>query len=251
MTRKLWCQIIGGFLCAVPCTFAANTVTFNLTGVSGGVLSGVYTSPYYATITPTGGGPSISTSVICDDFADDTFIPETWTANVTDLSSLTTPSSTVYWSQGLDLSTGSVFGGSLNQAQAYTTAAYLAVELLASPIGSLQAGELSFAMWGLFDPNAFNALSGSNLTGARNALTSAENAVFSGNLTPSNYAGVTIYTPVLPSDATCGGGTCAHIPPQEFIAVAMPEPSTSALLTLNLAGIGIVALFFRRRALKA
>src|SRR5277367_1307801 len=60
------------------------TVTFNLTGVgSGANLAGVYTSPYTGNVN---GGSSMS--VICDDFADDSYVPETWTAYQSSLSSV-------------------------------------------------------------------------------------------------------------------------------------------------------------------
>src|SRR5271163_2380421 len=60
------------------------TTTFFLDdpGPTGANLAGVYTSPYLGQVNyPT----SAVVPVICDDFADESFVPEEWTAYVTTL----------------------------------------------------------------------------------------------------------------------------------------------------------------------
>jgi hypothetical protein len=237
-----------GPLAALPPT------TFNLTGVgSGANLAGVYTSPYSGTVSP--GGPTIP--VICDDFADDSYVPEQWTANVTSLSSLTpgTTNGELKWANA------TVGGVTLTQAQAYTVAAYLAGEILTSVAGSAAQEDLSYAMWGLFDPTgttndlgAFAWLQyygyNNDETIAMNDLTSAVSYVQTHNLGPSNYANVTIYsydTAANPNGPTCNGGTCPNSPPQEFITVSMAEPPSAALFLLDLLFVAGLTLFVRRR----
>jgi len=118
---------------------------------SGANLAGVYTSPYTGTIN---GGPTIK--MICDDFADDSYVPESWTAYVASLQQITSgtapETSDVKWQ-------GSTFDTSLSQAQAYEVAAILSIEILQATTGSTQQKDLSFALWGLFDPNG-NGVSG-------------------------------------------------------------------------------------------
>jgi hypothetical protein len=208
-------------------------------------MGGVYTSPYTATIAGVAG-----VKVICDDFFDDSYIPETWTTYVTNLTDLTTNSSLVKF-QGSNY--GTAVGVSLSQTQAYATAAVLAQELMAqnqsTTAGQTAAGELSFAMWGLFDSAAFNSISGSNLTNAKNDLKSAASYVTTNNLTASSFSNVTLYS-YNGGGTTCNGGTCPP-PPQEFVVVNMPEPSTIALFALDLSAVAGLFVFIRRRAARA
>ena len=226
--------------CAASTAWAAQTTTFTLTGVEQyqAQMGGVYTSPYVATI---GGVTGIN--VICDDFADDSYVPETWTTYVTSLPTVTT-SSPVKW-------TGSGYGSavnySLSQSDAYATAAYLAIELLgtdqSTQAGRTIAGELSFAMWGLFDPNAYNSISGQTLTDSQADL----KAAIQNHGLLSSYTNVSLYS----YDAAAGlpvgcGGTCGT-PPQEFIVVNMPEPPSLAVLAVDLMGVLGLVVFFRWR----
>jgi len=231
------------------------TTNFLLNGVgSGQVLAGVYTSPYSGQIN---GGAT--TSVICDDFADDSFVPEQWTTYVTSMSDLTlgtwgTPDPYVKWLTTPG-STVTVNGQTLNQSQAYTVAAVLAVDIMQSS-GILQE-DYSYALWELFDaPHAFSQLTayGKSTTQAQNDLNNAVSYA----LNPSNsiqvqtdVQAVTIYS----YDASAGsptgacGGLCPQ--PQEFLTVKTPEPSTWADLSFNSIGIGVIGLvFWRRKARK-
>jgi hypothetical protein len=63
---------------------------------------------------------------------------------------------------------GSAVGYSLSQTKAYaprliSPSNFLGIDQ-STQAGQTTAGELSFAMWALFDPNAYNSISGSVLT---------------------------------------------------------------------------------------
>jgi hypothetical protein len=220
------------------------TTTFNLTSAgSGANLAGVYTSPYYGTVSP--GGSTIP--VICDDFADDSYVPEQWTAYVTSLSSLSssTPDAYLKWA-------GATVGSTtLTQVQAYTVAAVLAVDILNSA-GTPQE-DYSFAMWGLFDPaGAFTQLSNygdipdENMakTYLNSAVSYAFNSANAAQVTADVNA-VTIYSYDKGATSSQCGGPCTQ--PQEFIAVSMAEPPSTALLGLDLLAVAGLMFFVRRR----
>jgi hypothetical protein len=238
---------------------ATPTVTFNLNSPgSGANLAGVYTSPYTGTVN---GGPTIP--VICDDFADESYVPETWTAYVTPGSSVAglTPGTAGDQLNWLNTpgSTITVNGTTLNQAQAYAVAAVLAVDIMQSS-GTAQE-DYSFAMWALFDPygngvsgdpGAFGQLAGytSNLTQATtdlyNAVSYASNSANAAQV-QADVNDTTIYS----YDASAGiptgacGGPCPK--PQEFITVSMAEPSAPALLGMDLLGLAGLILIARRQ----
>jgi hypothetical protein len=231
---------------------APPTVTLNLTSAgSGANLGGVYTSPYYGNIN---GGSTVS--VICDDFADDSYVPETWTAYQSSLSSILsgtwgTPDGYLKW-LNTPSSTVTVDGMKLTQAQAYTVAAVLAVDILNanSPAMTQQQEDLSFSMWELFDySDASAALNGDPMDQA-NAL-SLLNAAVAYTFNSANAAEVqdivkstTVYSYDTGATGSCNGPCTA---PQEFIAVNMVEPASPALLGLDLLAVGGLILFARRR----
>lgn len=269
-----WCYV-GGAALAVTflATSALATVTFNLTGVGSGdpSLDNIYTSPYTGTIN---GGPTIP--VICDDFADDSFVPEQWTAYVTSLSSLTSSvDNNLKWGTsatgtsnvvaGTAPTVGSVnsFSWNLSQTEAYDVAALLSIDIVTSGQGSTAQKDLSYALWGLFDPSgssgAFTWLSSYSdysdqsaaETDLKNAINQVTNAINGGTLSSllGNY-NITIYSydPYAnPNGPSCGGGPCPNSPPQEFISVTTPEASTPALLAIDLLGFLALAAFLRRR----
>jgi hypothetical protein len=229
----------------------AQTVTMELTGPPPGPsLGGVYISPYTALIGPAGQTKAtitgVDTTVICDDFTTDVSIETPpWQAVATNLSSIQGESSA---------STNLKFDqtDAARQQVDYTVAAYLATEILqAQAQGDVTTqGELSFALWGLFDINPAGPLGGTWITGqtlahAQNDLQSAVNYVQTNNLTPGSFANVTVYTP-------CGTNGICQTPPdqtrsQEYIVVKMPEPSSPALLALYFVAMPVLALVFRRR----
>jgi hypothetical protein len=231
---------------------AQTPVAFDLnTPGSGANLAGVYTSPYTATIS---GGPTVP--VICDDFADESYVPEDWMAYVTSLSSLTPTGtdSVLKWD-------GAVSAPSLLQTAAYEVAAILSIDILAAPTGSQAQEDYSYALWGLFDPTgtssdpgAFTQLANyGDTTDESNAKTDLATAI--GDVTGNSVNGqsvsaylskydVTIYS----YDSTFGVTGCGGCsgPPQEFITVtAVAEPSAPALLGVDL--LGLVGLIFIAR----
>ena len=231
---------------------AQPTATFNLTGVgSGANLAGVYTSPYAGKIN---GGATIP--VICDDFSDESFVPEQWTAYATSLSSLlsgTANTSVLKWQSPFLIGSGAAVA-MLSQTEAYSAAALLAIDILTST--GIAQEEYSFAMWDLFDPGAFALLTSHGFvpyeTVAQNFLNIAVNEASTGNMTSgssvssylSNYT-VTIYS-YNGKGTWCGGGYCPP-PPQEFITVSVAEPPSPALLGVDLLGLAGLVLFARRR----
>jgi hypothetical protein len=263
--HKSW-YIVGVMTFAFASGLVAQpTTTVNLLsypeGVQGPVMGDVYTSPYYATI----GTSSSVVPIICDDFADESYLPESWTAYETSLSGVTT--GPVKWTGG-----GTVPGGvgSISEAAAYTTAAYLAVEILetnqSTPAGAEQAGDLSYAMWALFDSAVFTdqtngaggtctlsggygCLSSTDFANAEADLESAYASVKTNGLNTANFdskegVNVTIYT--YDTGAACSGTSCSG-PPQEFISVTTPEASTPMLLAADLLGFMALVGFFRKR----
>jgi hypothetical protein len=264
--QKSWYVIVAPLalvLLATTPLMAQDPVTVNLNGLgSGSILAEAYTSPYTGTIN---GGPTID--VICDDFADNSYDPEEWTAYATQLSSLTsgTPDTTLRWlGNG---STITVDGHTLDQAQAYTVAAVLAVDLLASAPGSEAQEDLSYAMWGLFDPTgtssdpgAFTWLSDyKDTTDLNNAETYLNNAVTyvfnsaNASQVQADVNAVTIYSydpSANPDGPSCGGKPCPASPPQELITVTTvraSEASTPVLLAVDLLGFMALLRFLRKR----
>jgi hypothetical protein len=226
------------------------TATFDLTGVEGAVLAGVFTSPYYGSV---GGGTTIP--VICDDFSDESYVPEDWTAYVTPVSGLTSSTTDSYlkW-LNTPGSTITVDSYSLSQATAYTVAAVLATDILTSAAGSSVQQDYSYALWELFDPSdAEGQLAGytSDLTNSEAYLNNAVTYVENNNIMPSAYANVTIYSYDSAFGTSCGGGSCPP-PPQEFISVNVAEAPPLAESVLYFLLVGGSFLFFgRRRILRA
>ncbi len=237
-------------------TAGPSTVTFNLTGVNGENLAGVYTSPYYGNV-----NGSTTIPVICDDFSDNSYIPESWSAYQTTLTQvIAAPSQLSYlkWnganSKGVVVPTYAAWN--LNQSQAYTTAAILMLDILNynSIVNPSQAQvtaqeDYSYALWELFDPTAAagavgtgNAnwslssgsdavvpwLSGSYASDLTAATQDLETAISTSASVLDGY-GVTIYSYVGPptgSTPTCNNSPCPSAPPQEFITVSSSPGTT-------------------------
>jgi len=268
--NRLYVVVVGlGLVLLASSSLAAPppTTTFYLDdpGPTGANLAGVYTSPYLGQVNyPT----SAIMPVICDDFADESFVPEKWTAYVTTLPQVlsgtyNTPDTYLKFGDtnivtGSDV--GSVTGSwSLTQAQAYEVAAILAVDVLNS--SATMQEDYSYAMWGLFESSAaFGQLNGytSDQTNAENYLNTAIADVKNGTVNGmslssylSNY-NVTIYsydTGALcgPSLVPCTSANGYSTPPQEFITVTTPEASTPVLLAVDFFGFIALVGFLRKR----
>jgi hypothetical protein len=278
MSGRTVVTILGLLLLAsAPVVAAQPTVSFSITGVgSGGSLDGVYTSPYAGTVN------GIATPVICDDFANTSYVPEDWTAYQTSLSSVNagtdTPADLKWNNANSNGAVDGYAGWDLNQKTAYDVAAYLAIELDSSPAASTASEDLSYAMWELFDATGASStnlnsdgdtvvswLSGDPTT-LKNATVDVENAIseicatgggctttagvksVNGTPTVLNGWSINIYTIPSGDSPTCPdntGGVCGSAPPQEFITV--PESSSVPGFALYLLFGGASLLFFGRR----
>lgn len=227
---------------------SATIATMQLTSAGTNIVGGVYVDPYFATINGVA-----NQLVICDDFVDDTYLNESWTADVTQVSNLTS-TSPVKWTTGA-AANPSVAGlaGGLDETHAYIVAAILATEILQAynAHDTTAAGEYTFALWGLFDSSAFSYNAGATFN-MNNAKTDLSNAITAANgKALSDYAGVTIYTPDQNYAITCpgGNGSCNTTPPQEFLTVRTPEASAPVLLALDLSVLVGLTMLLRRRAI--
>jgi hypothetical protein len=253
---KLGGKIAGGvaFLCLASGAFA-QTVQFTITGGNApsgtwGIMGGTYTSPYTGYLNNNSGN---ALAIICDDFADEVYLGESWTAlatNVADINSSTT--NQLYFDQG-DVTL---------QQQQYMVASYLAEQLLTAdavnPGDQTTVGELSFALWGVFDPTLLTAANPAGLTGTLSTgqlgaaigyLDNAESAVSAAISGEGQSAYLSTFANVELYSATTNGTTAeAENPsrPQEFIVVNMPEPSAPSLILIDLLGAAGLVFFARR-----
>jgi len=266
MRRFLW--IVAVLAVCTSGTFAQD-VSMTLTSVTGdGIMGGVYTSPYSITVGTT---PML---LICDDFTYNIpTIPYSWTAQTTSLTSLqgeTTPSTSVKFGETITQPTppsglpGTCTSGdsacAKQQVLDYATAAVLAAQLMAlGNYDSEEAGDLSYAIWGIFDPSLLTSnpasgegalsksgyvvpgIDGGDLGAAEYYLSQAQSIVnanalaHGGTVDLSLLPELTIYTPVGSPDS------------QEFLGVSMAEPSYLSTLVFDLLGVGVLFVAFRRR----
>lgn len=187
---------------SVASTAKADSVTVTLTGDSGGVQGGVYTSPYYATV-----GTTTNVPIVCDDYAHSVYLGESWTASVSTFANL---SNARFW-QGTQAAT----------LQLYDEAAYLFNELYLQPS---QRGDISFALWAIFDPSQVKSSAGWTSNAAW-WLASAQSQTY----TVGEFSDFRVLTPL------------SSTSPQEYL-VRTPEPSIVVML-----GIGLIAVVILKK----
>jgi hypothetical protein len=196
----------------------ASPVIVELTNANGIVSNdgSVYVGPYQLLI---GGQTTINAP--CDDYYDEIWVGESWQANVNPLN----PTGV----------SNSLFGNPSNpNFNSNADSLYLEAAYLTSLFGKYPTSDyndISYAIWGLFDPAA---LSSSNYdSGAQAFLSLAEDA----NLNFGGFNGWQILTPK--------GGTQPQGDglPQEFIVPAgnhiTPEPATLVMLGSGLLAVGL------------
>lgn len=213
--RTLFSVVAAAVLLFAPSALA-DTASMLLTGVGpNGAMGGVFVGPYVGTIN------GVSTPIVCDDYVDESYLNESWTANVTTLADLT----------------GIKWGGLSNATTLYEEAAWLTGKLAtASPS---QAGDIQFAIWAIFDPSAINGLSSGDQLVVEGLVTQAQSQTF----WTGEFANILIYTANTSDPILCNGQACANTPPQEFI-VQTPEPGAAMLL---LVGLSVIAIGARRK----
>jgi hypothetical protein len=188
-----------------------------LTSAGSNVMDGVYVGAYTATIN------GVSTQVVCDDYADDSYLNESWSAAVTNSSSL---GSTKWW----------------QSPSGYNGAAWLVTQMMNSS-DPTTVGEIQYAIWGIFDSNAITNLNNFNTTYGQAAQGWINMAAKNSN---TNFL---VYTfDPLGGTATCGGGPCPTSgPPQEFLVVPAPESPFLITLAGYMLGLALIAVVLRRR----
>jgi len=225
----------------------AQTTTVTLTGTGdNATVSGVFLDPYTATV-----GSTTGMSVICDDWANNSYVNEQWTANVTTVSSLGSSTVPMFGAS----KAGSPY--SFTQSQLYDALAWLGSQLLANPKDTTNQTIVSFAIWELTNYATRNStlpitdssdpttvLGGSQQTSVVALIQQALGIATSS--TPFNAQGWEILTP---TGASCTSG-CPTWPAQEFL-VYTPESSTIVMVAADLLGLLALAFFLRRRGLLA
>ncbi|MGO9125719.1 MAG: hypothetical protein ACLP6G_12635 [Terriglobales bacterium] len=225
--RNLWLAMAAVMLCFMPYALGQGQVNINLTGAGNNVMDGVYVGPYNATVN------GASTQIICDDFVDESYLGESWTANVTTLSNLN----------------GTKWGGMASATTLYDEAAWLATQML-SPTYSgntTQVGYLAYALWAVFAPSAVESWLGAN-SAAWQAVQGWLSSAAAQQFTPGEFANFFIYTPNLNYPITCNGGSCPITPPQEFFGfLSAPEGGSTLMYVLFTLLTCLGAIWFRSR----
>jgi len=249
--RKYWYLTVAAVLLLASASFAQSTQV-TLTAVGNYVVAGdVYVDPYNLTVGT--GSSAVSTFGICDDFSNNSYIGESWTANAYTVAPLSgTP----------------MFGA--NQ-QLYNQVADLATQLMSvynnpatQPDETLQT-ELSFAIWDLtYGVNGTYKetpppLSSTYLTQAEITAAKGDEAQslldVEGGYTGSGWY---ILTPNGTGTGGCGASNCGV--PQEFLVNTLPagldtitnspESSATVLFGADMLGLLGLVLVFRRRLLR-
>lgn len=249
MSKSLY--LGAALLCVAGSAFADNLTLKNAN--ANYVMGGVYTSPYGISVN---GGPAAL--MICDDFLTDISLGYSWSAGATQLTALSnesSPSTQVKFDHAGSPSPVSNDNAAQQMAD-YAAAAYLANQLMTLPAatannwGNEVAGEISFAIWGIFDTpllttsyqtslssGAVGKLTQTQLNAASQFLSNARTAT-NGVTDLSTLPNVTIYT----SSPQTGSGSS-----QEFLRVSMAEPPSPALIGLEFFAVAGLIFIGRRR----
>jgi len=233
----LWVGVAA--LSLAPWAIAQNAT---LTSAGNNVYDGVYISPYYATV-----NGATNTPIVCDDFRGDSYLNNSWTADIQPFSNLSNSLANTAW--------GAVPGVNL---KLYEEAAWLTMALLHQPTGSAGQVNYSYAVWAVFHPSGvISWLKAYGDSATCNAIFGAGNNCLSTNVTGGflrgaqgnsypigEFSNVFIFTPVV-AGKTCTAGGC---PEQEFIEV-VPEGGAALayLLLASLCCFGAMFLRSRRR----
>jgi len=223
--KRLGLQFAVVFSCMAGFAIAGTPLTLTGAGSSIG-LDGIYISPYTATVNGVANTP-----VICDDFADDVYIGESWNASVGTVGSSTT----------------GLFGA--ENTRGYGEVAWLSEQLFINPSN---AGAISYAIWSVFEQSAvqswllsppYNDTTTYNAVfGANGWLAKAQIAV-PNDAASANFSNVSVYTP----SPSCPAGSCGQA--QEFLVVnkvTTPEAATEANLAVDFLAFGALLFVIRR-----
>ena len=195
-------------LFCIPSAAQATATTFTLTSGGNIVDHNYYVGPYTASIT---GGSTLQ--IICDNFNTNVHLGLTWTAVANTFSDPT-------FLAKVKLAGISTTGKSA--LQNYEAAAWLAEQIFANLGNATKVGDLQFAIWAIFSPQAKG--SAGFTAGAAADYQTAINGVYSTN----QFSNVTFWTPN-PLYAS-----------QEYITVTpVPEPSTVLLFGIGLLTLGV------------
>jgi hypothetical protein len=239
----------------------ADSVSVYYSGPGGASLAGIYVYPYNLDLTNQPAGTPANPYAICDDFVDDIYPGDSWTANVYTISDLA------------NLSDGDLqqtrFGsnpslGSATALQDYEAAAELAQEMTACSPSTNCAGDYNFAIWEIFDPptdgqscadpsaintgafapTPYGSLGSADLAAAQTAYCKA----LGGTYTADEFPNWEVLTPVAGSVVTTHSGD----EPQEFLIdpnfvqggplFATTEAPTVTMLGFG--GLGLLGLIF-------
>jgi len=160
--------------------------------------------------------------LICDDFVDDVYIGESWTATISNINTIEANGQMTPAAGSLAAVAGQT------KLKAYLEAAYLYNKLV-SNLDSSTSVDINHAVWAIFSATPYNAASAA-LFAEANANTSESDT--------SMFNDIVFYTPVAGTQTLNGAPVAGR--PQEFIG-KVPEPSSLALLAFGLFFIGAVS----------